>query len=169
MATTYTPQIYVGTYAKYNDGSLEGQWFDMEDYSNAEEFHAACQEFHGVGEHEFMYQDMADCPEGMVSESSISAEFWDWLALDDYEKELLAVYRDHVDADGTLEDAQDSFMGTADSPEDWAEEFLADTGGLDGMAENLKQYFDYKAYARDCGFDGTTFANHDRLVWVFHS
>ena len=29
------PRIYVGTYAKYNAGSIAGQWLDLEDYATA--------------------------------------------------------------------------------------------------------------------------------------
>ncbi|MDO8250269.1 MAG: antirestriction protein ArdA [Rhodoferax sp.] len=25
------PRVYVGTYAKYNEGSIEGGWLDLED------------------------------------------------------------------------------------------------------------------------------------------
>lgn len=33
-------RIYVGTYAKYNDGSIEGAWLDLEDFRNKNEFEA---------------------------------------------------------------------------------------------------------------------------------
>ena len=39
-------RIYVGTYAKYNDGSIEGKWLDLSDYSDKEEFYEACRELH---------------------------------------------------------------------------------------------------------------------------
>ena len=32
MKTSQTPQIYVGTYAKYNNGSIFGEWVDLEIY-----------------------------------------------------------------------------------------------------------------------------------------
>jgi len=66
----------------------------------------------------------------MISESSIEDELWEWLALGDGERELVAVYREHVDASGSIEDAQDSYQGTFESEEDWAESFLDDTGIL---------------------------------------
>ena len=28
------PRIYVGTYAKYNDGSIAGKWLDLNDYED---------------------------------------------------------------------------------------------------------------------------------------
>ena len=38
-------KVYVGTYAKYNNGSLSGAWLDLSDYSDKEEFYEACPEY----------------------------------------------------------------------------------------------------------------------------
>ena len=38
--------LYVGTYAKYNAGSIEGMWIDLETYSDAEEFFEVCRALH---------------------------------------------------------------------------------------------------------------------------
>ena len=34
--------IYVGTYAKYNAGSLFGKWFNLSDFADKDEFMEAC-------------------------------------------------------------------------------------------------------------------------------
>ena len=39
-------KVYVSTYKKYNEGSLNGGWLNLSDYSNKEEFYEACQELH---------------------------------------------------------------------------------------------------------------------------
>ena len=39
-------RIYVGTYAKYTAGSLKGEWLDLEDYNDNNEFMKACKELH---------------------------------------------------------------------------------------------------------------------------
>ena len=39
-------RVYVGTYAKYNNGSLFGKWLDLSDYSDKDEFLEACRELH---------------------------------------------------------------------------------------------------------------------------
>lgn len=31
-------RVYVGTYARYNNGSLFGKWLDLSDYSDKDEF-----------------------------------------------------------------------------------------------------------------------------------
>lgn len=49
-------KVYVGTYAKYNNGSLSGAWLDLSDYSDKEEFYEACRELHKDEEDaEYMY------------------------------------------------------------------------------------------------------------------
>ena len=37
-------KVYVGTYVKYNNGSLSGAWLDLSDYSDKEEFYEALSE-----------------------------------------------------------------------------------------------------------------------------
>jgi len=46
MNTDVQPRIYVGTYAKYNSGSIKGQWLNLKDYSDKDDFLAACRELH---------------------------------------------------------------------------------------------------------------------------
>ena len=161
-------KVYVGTYGKYNNGSIKGSWLNLADYADREEFLAACADLH-KDEHdpEFMFQDHEGIPEGMISESSVEDQLWDWLALDDDDKELVAVYRKHVDQAGTIEQAHDAFMGTFESKEDWAESYLDDTGLIREVPEGLQGYIDYGKYARDAGFNGMSFARHDGKVWVF--
>ena len=51
-------KVYVGTYGKYNNGSLSGAWLDLSDYSDKEEFYEACRELHKDEEDaEYMFQD----------------------------------------------------------------------------------------------------------------
>lgn len=75
-------KLYVGTYAKYNNGSLGGAWLDLDKYSNAEEFEAACRRLHrDERDPELMFQDVetdpgCDWQEGLYSESSIPREYW---------------------------------------------------------------------------------------------
>ena len=65
-ATTLSAaSVYVGTYAKYNNGSLFGAWLNLSDYSDKEEFYEACRELHKDEEDaEYMFQDWENVPEG---------------------------------------------------------------------------------------------------------
>jgi len=39
-------KVYVGTYHKYNNGSIDGDWLDLSEYSNKQDFLEACAELH---------------------------------------------------------------------------------------------------------------------------
>ena len=70
-------KVYVGTYGKYNIGSLSGAWLDLSDYSDKEEFYEACRELHKDEEDaEYMFQDWENVPEGLIDESWISENFF---------------------------------------------------------------------------------------------
>jgi antirestriction protein len=166
MNTTTTARIYVGTYAKYNAGSIQGAWLDLNDYADAGEFHAACLELHKDEEDpELMFQDFEGIPAGMVSECSIDADVWEWLALDEDAQELLAVYRENISDEGTIDDARDCYQGQYESAAAWAENYLSETGSLAEIPEGLRYYFDFAAYARDAGI---TFVRYAGNVWAFN-
>lgn len=163
-----TARIWCGTYEKYNNGNLDGKWFDLSDYSDMDELTAAFQEYHGPGEHEFMFNDFEGFPKAFYGESHLDPAVWDWLELDEDDQELLAVYQDSVDQSGDIDKARDAFAGKFDSEEDWAEEFWADTGMLKSIPVDLRSYIDYTAYARDCRLGGDmTFVRHDGETWAF--
>jgi len=52
-----------------------------------------------------------------------------------------------------LETFEEAYMGQYDSEEDWAVQYVEDTGMLSNVGE-LAMYFDYKAFARDCQLGG---------------
>jgi antirestriction protein len=119
---------------------------------------------------EFMFQDFEGFPRSLYSESNASEELFAWLELDEDDRELLAVYLEHVDGSGDIDAAREAFAGKADSKADWAAQFLDDTGGLEGVPEHLRNYIDYEAYARDCELGGdVSFVRHDGELWVFNN
>ncbi|WHT75169.1 antirestriction protein ArdA [Myroides odoratimimus] len=51
-------KVYVGTYAKYNNGSIKGDWIELNNFSSIEEFYEFCSELHSdETDPEFMFQD----------------------------------------------------------------------------------------------------------------
>lgn len=161
-----TARIYVGTYAKYSEGSIakapraEGAWLDLEDYADAEEFAEACKALHADEEDpELMFHDYDGFPEDYYSESSLDAAIWDWLELDEDDREMLSAYRDAVDSTGTIEQARDAYMGKADSEADYAKQYADDTRMLEYMPEHLRWYFDFERLARDLFMCYFTMAN----------
>src|SRR3989304_3167367 len=120
-AVSTAPAVYVGTYAKYNEGSIKGAWLDLDDYASKDEFLKAATELHkDEADPELMFQDYEGFPKRYYGESSLDDKLWDWLALDEDDRELLEVYIDSVgDKDATIEDARDHFRGKEKSGGGW--------------------------------------------------
>ena len=153
------PQIYVSTYAKYNNGSLGGEWVDVEDFTNKEDFLAHCAELHAdEDDPELMFQDTDGIPSGYVSECYVEAELWDWLELDEDDREAVQVYREEIDSSASIDSILDAYAGKADSEQDYAEQLVEELGYVQEMPEHLRGYFDYEAFARDLFISDYTFA-----------
>ncbi len=166
--------VYVGTYRKYNSGSLFGKWLHLSDYANKEAFYAACKKLHIDEEDpEFMFQDYENVPEGLISESWISDNLFEVLAtiagMDDDEVAPFLIWcaNGHHnlsgdDIDDLISSFKEDYIGEYDSEEDFARTLVEER---DDLSEFAKQYFDYAAYANDlfCGTywsqDGYIFCN----------
>ena len=71
-------RVYVGTYNKYNSGTLLGKWLDLSDYSDKDEFLEACRELHKYEQDpKYMFQDYENIPETLISESWLSDKFFE--------------------------------------------------------------------------------------------
>ena len=58
-------QVYVGTYGKYNSGSIAGAWIDLSDCASYSDFLAKCKDTHkDERDPEFMIQDTEGFPDG---------------------------------------------------------------------------------------------------------
>ena len=165
-------RIYVGTYAKYNDGNLAGAWIDPTEYDCKEDFIEACKELHkDESDPELMFQDWEGEFFGLISESFIDAKFWDLInsseLKDDESKEAFSEFVNYgfIDLQGTTaEDALGSFsekyMGKFDSEEDFAE-IIAREQYIDAFNANegISYYFDFSKYARDLFIDDYVYLN----------
>lgn len=163
--TTTTPAVYVGTYHKYNCGSIFGKWFELTEFDGREDFYAACQALHAdEWDAEFMFQDQEGIPSQFVSECSID---WDFIAAyrrageEGREAAFIAwaEYTGECDYDAF----DDAYRGEAESEEDYAREMIEDNGLLNEVPEPLRSYFDFEAWARDLFSSGYVF--HDGYVF----
>ncbi|EAN2917452.1 DUF1472 domain-containing protein [Salmonella enterica] len=153
------PAVYVGTWHKYNCGSIAGRWFDLTTFDDERDFFAACRALHqDEADPELMFQDYEGFPGNMASECHIN---WAWvegfrLARDEGCEEA---YRLWVEDTGEtdFDTFRDAWWGEADSEEAFAVEFVSDTGLLADVPETVALYFDYEAYARDLFLDSFTF------------
>lgn len=155
MSTTTktTPSIYVGTYKKYNEGSLFGQWLDLTEYADKAEFLQACAGLHADEEDpEFMFQDWEGINDKYISESSISDDFFEFQAnTADFDEDKLAAYETFISVFGNddISTFEDSFQGAYDSEEDFTYQLVEDCGYLANVPATVANYFDYEKFSRD--------------------
>lgn len=92
------PSVYVGTYGKYNAGSIDGMWVDISTFNYEEDFLEFCRRLHADEyDPEFMYQDYESFPEDFYSESSLPIDtIIEWANLDDDDKEIVQEYFNEV-------------------------------------------------------------------------
>ena len=159
-----TYRIYVGTYAKYNSGSLKGEWLDLEDYSCKQDFYEACAELHSdEADPEYMFQDHEDIPKFFVGESYLSDDIWSYMdcAMDDEVKAAYVEARDRWDE----EDCESSYIGEFRSFTELAEYLVDEQGTLNDIPEHLQYYFDYEAYGRDIRLSGDVVEENGYFFW----
>lgn len=103
------PRVYVGTYGKYNRGSLAGGWLSLKECKDYQDFLRKCGRLHRR-EHdpEFMIQDCEDFPDGLnCGEWLDEQDFKDVIAACEEEEreesiadQLRAALRERLKADG---------------------------------------------------------------------
>ncbi|WP_149244355.1 antirestriction protein ArdA [Dyadobacter sp. 32] len=169
-----TPKIYVGTYGMYSNGSLFGEWINLTDYSDREEFYKACYEYHrNEFLPELMFQDWEFVPDFLISKS--------WLHEDTYKyfeaiaemssdgAEAFELYCNNITSwpgngmyfDELLENLNECYQGyfggaVKDAKIEFTYRYNEDTGMLSGVPEMLERYFDYEAYRRYLFVEGYT-------------
>lgn len=158
MATNFLSdsRVYVGTWAKYNAGSLAGAWLNLSDFSDYDAFMAACAALHSdEAAPEYMFQDCEGIPSRFVSGDFVdvrglydAAEDLDGCT--DDEAEAVRAYWDEVDSSADVGYILDRYMGQYDSEEDYAEELYTE---CDQIPESLINYIDWARVARDLFFD----------------
>lgn len=157
-------RVYCGTYAKYNAGSLFGQWLDLSDFADKEEFLARCKELHkDEPDPELMFQDWENIPDCFIGESYIKESLWPYLEavedLSEDEREALKDYADNFSQsqDGIdIDDFRDKYAGKWDSEKEFAEHLADEWGWPEAMekAGISPNYFDADAYAADLFLGG---------------
>lgn len=154
-------KLYVGTYAKYNAGSLNGEWLNLNDYANKEEFYKACRELHAdETDPEFMFQDAENIPESLYGESYVNEFIWEILSRIDEISNVDAFFEfceymypspfetgDNID--DFISDFNDAYEGEYDNEEDFARYTVEECYNIEKTMGNLACYFDYEAFARD--------------------
>lgn len=146
------PSVYVGTYEKYNNGSIQGAWVDLTRFDSYDEFLEYCAELHkDEQDPEFMFQDFENFPEQYYAESAINPDLWDFLALDDDDRAMFEAYQE-AGLTGSFSDAQDAYSGQFDNDIDFTMELLESCGDI---PKDLPSYIhiDWEATARTIMYD----------------
>lgn len=149
-------KIYVGTYKKYNEGSLFGKWLTLRDYSDKEEFYEACKELHSDEEDaEYMFQDWESIPKGLISESWISETVFELIEqvdnIDPFDAfmaflDFTSYSLEDEDLGYLLSKFRDCYAGKFDSEVAYAESYIEQSYDL---SDFMQTYFDYEKFAKD--------------------
>ncbi|MDV3579885.1 antirestriction protein [Elizabethkingia anophelis] len=165
-----TFSIYVGTYKKYNEGNLFGEWLNLSDYSDYDELLDAMKELHNDEEDpEFMFQDY-ECPSfvqslGLISESHISNTVYDIIGqIEDsgYDIEVIESFINCFglsDLKETIDRINDCYVGEYSDDETFVQLLLEETGDI---PQNLPSYIciDWESTARNVMYDYCTSNNN---------
>lgn len=157
QTTETRPALYVGTYAKYNNGSIAGKWMYLERYDDKKEFLTACAELHkDEADPEFMFQDFEGFPKEFYDESYLDDKLFEYIHLEDRQRELVDEYMDatgysakDIDMDN-IEDLLFCELDYTHSTDD--ENAMGDyviENGLLEVPDHLQYFIDYQKVGRD--------------------
>lgn len=158
------PAVYVGTYAKYNNGSIQGKWMRLEDYEDFDSFVDACRELHKDEEDpEFMCQDYEGLPKNKYCESGLEwiREFYE--LADDYtdsEIEMILEYWDEVGDYRDPKDILDDYYCESMDDYDFGYMIAHETGDIPDW---LECYVDYEKMGKEYKWDFTETSNY--IFW----
>jgi antirestriction protein len=187
MTETTGPRIYVASLTDYNAGILHGEWIDatQDPEDIAEDIRqmlasSPTAKREGVVAEEYAIHDHEGFPAPVVDEFtpieyvSTVAQVIDghpepdavraWLGNDPY-----VIEANGVDPDALAQAFDECYRGCWSSVEEYAEQLADDLGMLAEMPENLRSYFDMKAFARDLVMGGDIWTENDGSggVYVF--
>ena len=177
MSTDCTPTVWLGCLACYNAGRLVGAWDPATDAAtvtpsqlHGRELPEDVHEELWVFDHEHLPVDgeldpLTAARWGELYDELDSPELWPafcaWVRSGDFVE----------DGDGlpSLSDFTERYAGTWDSFLDYAHQLAEDCQVFDGVPEDLRQYVDIRAWARDIEAHYTVENAPDGAVYVFRS
>ena len=156
------PSVYVGTYKKYNEGSLFGAYVDLSKFENKDDFIKFCYELHqDEKDPELMFQDYEYFPSEFYNESRISNKLWDWFELDETQQEIINSFIKcfGTDFSEALQKYEDAYMGHYDTFREFVEQLFDETNEI---PDHLIHLIDYDAVEREFGH---YYVGHDGHVF----
>ena len=146
-------RIYVGTYAKYNEGSLRGKWIDLSECFDQDE-----------DEPELMFQDWENIPEELIDEGHLHENFFELRDelenLDGMNVSAFWIWVENTGKDLTesvyylMRQFNSAFVGRYVNKEEFAREMV---GMEHELSEFAERYFNYEKYAEELFDEGYWF------------
>lgn len=179
-------RVWVSSFAAYNDGRLDGAWFDAESCpQNGQEFVTAMAErghemqgdasyheevwcFDFSGDWYGQHAEMSPC-QAYELDASLT-EFEDACSIYD----PIDILAEHFDEAGlSVEDwagrVSEISISQHDDWTDYAQEIVEDLGILGKGASDLcRQYFDYAAFGRDLQLETECYIERPGALYVIH-
>ena len=144
------PAVYVGTYHKYNCGSLYGMWVDIASFDDYDEFLEFCRALHSdEDDPELMYQDFQCFPEQWYCECSMEEfnNIIEWYNDDD--KDAKEAY---LNWHGSLDGFDERFVGQFDSEDAFAWHIYVEFYENE-IPEFARNYFDHAKFTQELFWD----------------
>lgn len=167
-----TPRIYVACLSSYNAGVLHGAWIDAA--QDADAIHAEIAAMLATSRHrpaeEWAIHDHENFGGCSIAEHESIENIARLAGLMETHGEVAgALYA--YDTGSGLDRVEllltDGYHGEWETFEDYADNFLEDTGAYAGMNETLRGYFDLERFARDLEHDYVTIRTSDGKIHVF--
>lgn len=155
-------KIYVGTYAKYNNGSIAGAWLDLNDYNDEFEFITACYALHNDEQDaELMFQDFDDIHHIYCNEQTSPNVLYEYVnACNDGVKDVIDA---GLDCEIPPYSIMDAYIGSYESDSDFAYEMAFDMGyiqEMDKVSSWLSGAIDWQHAARELMLDNVESKGH---------
>lgn len=152
-------KIYVGTYNKYNNGSLAGAWLALNDYNDAEQFIDACYTLHNDEiDPELMFQDFDDIHKIYCRECiNIEEVYYYVAACDGDNKDIIDA---GLDCEIPLDSIMEAFQGEYDNDADFAQQRAEETGAITYSEKWPLNCIDWHKAARELMFDNVESNGH---------
>lgn len=154
--------IYLTNLGKYNEGELIGEWVQLpisnEDLQKVFERIGINEEYeeYFITDYECDFYEIGEY-ENIDTLNEIAEQIDD---LDEEQEQVVKVLMSECgyDLDGAIEKAESGdyrFYTDCDNMTDVAYVVVEECGYLDNVPENVARYFDYEAFGRDLGIEGS--------------
>lgn len=158
-------RVFITNLGKYNEGELVGKWLDLpcEDIeselasigvSDEPDENGNYYEEYFITDYENDYGYKVGEYDSLDDLNEIAEELEN---LDEYEKEIVSALVEYGYTPEESIEKKDDVVVYSDCNDmtDVAYQYIEETGMLDNVPEYIARYFDYEAFGRDMGIEGT--------------